>query len=205
MRIARKYVPALSLVTPVLLFLAVLMAASPAWCQIDTGTILGTVADPSGAVIPGAKVSLTNEGTNLVVTTTTGPDGSYTFSPVKIGTYTVTVEATGFSKAVQSHLTVSINQDLKADIALKPGAVTQTVEVTGAAPALQTESAEVGQVVNQQSINNLPLNGRNFTFLAQTVAGVNTPQPDTRGNAFNGAFSANGLRPAQNNYLLNGI
>lgn len=187
------------------LLLCLLLVGAPLWAQLDTGTILGTVTDQSGAVIPGAKVSLTNEGTSLTVTTTTGADGSYTFSPVKIGTYTVAVEATGFSKVVQSHLTVNINGDLKIDLTLKPGEVTQTVEVTGAAPPLQTENASVGQVVNQESINNLPLNGRNFTFLAQTVAGVNTPQPDTRGNAANGAFSANGLRPAQNNYLLDGI
>ncbi len=182
-----------------------LLVAIPAWSQIDTGTILGTVSDQTGAVVPGAKVSLTNEGTNLTVTTTTSADGTYTFSPVKIGTYTVTVEAAGFSKVVNPHLVVNINQDLKNDITLRPGAVTQTIEVTAAPPALQTESASVGQVVDQQNINNLPLNGRNFTFLAQIVAGVNTPQPDTRGNAANGAFSANGLRPAQNNYLLDGI
>ena len=205
MRIAARYARSLDRWGHVCLFLTALAVAAPAWSQIDTGTILGTVSDPSGAVVPGAKVSLTNEGTNLTVTMTTGGDGGYTFSPVKIGTYAVSVEAAGFSKAVQSHLALSINQDLKADITLKPGAVTQTVEVTGAPPQLQTENASIGQVVNQQSINNLPLNGRNFTFLAQVVAGVNTPQPDTRGNAFNGAFSANGLRPAQNNYLLDGI
>ena len=205
MRIFVRCARSLGRGTPVFLLLSVLVCADRASCQIDTGTIQGTVADQSGAVIPGAKVSLTNEGTNLTVSTTTGADGGYTFSPIKIGTYTVAVEASGFSKAVQEHLTLSIDQYLKADISLKPGVVTQTVEVTAALPALQTENASVGQVVNEQSINNLPLNGRNFTFLAQTVAGVNTPQPDTRGNAFNGAFSANGLRPAQNNYLLNGI
>jgi hypothetical protein len=185
------------------LFVAVM--AVPAWCQIDTGAITGTVTDQTGAVVPNAKVSLTNEGTNLTVTTTTSADGSYTFSPVKIGSYTVSVEAAGFAKVVHPHLTVSINQNLKDDVTLRPGAVTQTVEVTAAAPQLQTQNASVGQVVGERNINNLPLNGRNFTFLAQTVAGVNTPQPDTRGNAANGAFSANGLRPAQNNYLLNGI
>jgi hypothetical protein len=75
--------------------------------------------------------------------------------------------------------------------------VTQTVEVTGAAPVLQTQDSSVGQVVGSRDVNNLPLNGRNFTFLAQIVAGVTTPQADTRGNASTGAFSANGLRPAQ--------
>ena len=72
-------------------------------------------------------------------------------------------------------------------------------------PVLETQDASVGQVVDQRNVNNLPLNGRNFTFLAQLAAGVNTPQADTRGNAATGAFSANGNRPAQNNYLLDGI
>jgi Carboxypeptidase regulatory-like domain/TonB dependent receptor-like, beta-barrel/TonB-dependent Receptor Plug Domain len=187
------------------LLLAVMAFATPAWCQIDTGTILGTISDPSGAVIPKAKVSLINEGTNLTITTTANADGSYVFSPVKIGTYSVAAEAPGFAKGLRTHLTLNINEDLVANISLKPGAVTQTVEVTAAPPALQSENASVGQVVGARTVNELPLNGRNFTFLAQTVAGVNTPQADTRGNAASGAFSANGLRPAQNNYLLNGI
>ena len=88
---------------------------------------------------------------------------------------------------------------------MKPGKVTETIEVTAAAPVLQSQDASVGQVVNERSVNDLPLNGRNFTFLAQLAAGVNTPQADTRGNAASGAFSANGNRPAQNNYLLDGI
>jgi len=182
-----------------------LLVAQGLYAQIDTGTVLGTVKDQTGAVIPGAKVTLTNEGTNFAVATTSGADGGYVFTPVRIGTYSVSAEAAGFAKGVQSQLSLSINQSLVADLTLKPGAVTQTVEVTAVAPVMQTQDASVGQVINSQSVNNLPLNGRNFTFLAQIVAGVNTPQADTRGNAASGAFSANGLRPAQNNYLLNGI
>jgi len=182
-----------------------LLAAVSLRAQVDTGAILGTIKDQTGAVMPGAKVSLTNEGTNLTITTSAGPDGTYTFAPVKIGVYAVSAEAAGFSKAVQSHLTLNIDQQLVVDFSLKPGVVTQTVEVTAAPPALQTQDASTGQVVSSRSVNDLPLNGRNFTFLAQVVAGVNTPQPDTRGNAANGAFSANGLRPSQNNYLLDGI
>ena len=91
------------------------------------------------------------------------------------------------------------------DFTLKPGLVTETIEVTTATPVLETQNASVGQVVDSRSVNNLPLNGRNFTFLAQLVAGVNAPQSDTRGNAASGAFAANGLRPAQNNYMLDGI
>ena len=95
--------------------------------------------------------------------------------------------------------------DVVVNFTLKPGQVTETVEVTTTTPVLETQNASVGQVVDSRSVNNLPLNGRNFTFLAQFVAGVNSPQADTRGNAASGAFAANGLRPAQNNYLLDGI
>jgi hypothetical protein len=180
-------------------------AASSLRAQIDTGSILGTISDSTGAVVPGAKVSLTNEGTNLTIMTTSKGDGGYIFTPVKIGTYSVTAEASGFEKTTQSQVAVNIDQQVVVNLTLKPGQVTETVEVTAAPAILQTQTAAVGQVVGSRSVNDLPLNGRNFTFLAQVVAGVNTPQADTRGNAASGAFSANGLRPAQNNYLLDGI
>jgi hypothetical protein len=173
--------------------------------QADTGSIQGTIKDQTGAVIPKAQVTLKNEGTNLAITMTAGGDGSYIFSPVKIGTYEVSAEAPGFARAVQSHVTLELQQQLVVDLILKPGTVTQTVEVTAAPPPLQTQNASVGQVISSRDVNDLPLNGRNFTFLAQVSAGVNTPEADTRGNANSGAFSANGLRPGQNNYLLNGI
>jgi hypothetical protein len=191
----------LALVVPAVFFLT----SAPLHAQADTGSIQGTIKDQSGAVIPGAKVTLTNEGTNLTITVTSAGDGSYIFVPVKIGVYAVSAEAPGFAKAVQPHITLNIQQQLVVDLTLKPGMVTQTIEVTAAPPVLQTLNASVGQVVNSRNVNNLPLNGRNFTFLAQLAAGVNTPEADTRGNAASGAFSANGQRPAQNNYLLDGI
>src|SRR5438128_9138110 len=191
--------------TVVAVLLVALCGAPSLYAQIDTGSIQGTITDQTGAVVPAAKVTLTNEGTNLAITTTSGADGGYIFTPVKIGNYSVTAEAQGFQRVTQSHLTVNIDQQLVVDLSLKPGAVSQTVEVTSAPPLLQTQTASVGQVVGSRDVNNLPLNGRNFTFLAQVVVGVNTPQADTRGNAATGAFAANGLRPAQNNYLLDGI
>ncbi len=181
------------------------VASSNLRAQIDTGTILGTIKDQTGAVIPHAKVTLTNEGTNFSIVTTSNGSGSYIFTPVQIGTYTVSAEAPGFAKALRTHLKLNIDEQLVANLTLRPGVVTQTVQVTAAPPPLQTQNASVGQVVNSRSVSDLPLNGRNFTFLAQIVAGANTPQADTRGNAANGAFSANGLRPSQNNYLLDGI
>src|SRR5213594_4741503 len=100
-------------------------------CQVDTGAILGTVKDQSGAVVPGAKVTLTNEGTSFSISTTTGPDGGYTFTPVKIATYTINAEFQGFQKASHPHVTVNVQQQVVVDFTLQPGQVTQTVEVTG--------------------------------------------------------------------------
>ena len=151
------------------------------------------------------KVSLTNTETGLTVSTVAEPNGNYAFTPVKIGTYSIAAESQGFRKTEQQNIHVDVQQQVVVDLTLLPGQLTQTVEVTSAPPQLQTQEASVGQVVGAHEVNSLPLNGRNFTFLAQIVAGVNTPQADTRGNAASGAFSANGERRAQNNYLLDGI
>ena len=172
---------------------------------MDTGSITGTVTDTSGAVVSGAKVTLTNEGTGTNLSTATGADGVYEFSPVRIGSYKLDASAQGFKKELQIHVVVDVSARVLVNFKLQPGAVSETVEVTSTAPVLQSQDASVGQVVDQRSVNNLPLNGRNFTFLAQLAAGVNTPQADTRGNAASGAFAANGNRPAQNNYMLDGI
>jgi len=183
----------------------VLFAASPLFAQVDAGAILGTVTDQSGGVINGAKVTLTNEGTGASLSITTGSDGVYKFSPVRIGSYKLDVTFQGFQAVTAKGVVVNIGAEVVQNFTLKPGNVSQTIEVTAAAPLLESQDASVGQVVDSTSVNNLPLNGRNFTFLAQMSAGVNTPQADTRGNAASGAFSANGLRPSQNNYLLDGI
>ena len=176
-----------------------------AFGQVDEGAISGTVQDTSGAVVPNAQVTLLNTDQGITLETKTNSSGFYTFNPVRAGNYTVTVTAQGFAKTTQTKLTVNVQQFLQVNVQLKLGAATETVEVSTAPPLLQTEEASVGQVIGQQEVNSLPLNGRNFTFLAQLGAGMQTPQADTRGNAASGAFSANGLRPAQNNYLLDGI
>jgi Carboxypeptidase regulatory-like domain/TonB dependent receptor len=186
-------------------FFLLLTNAQCAFGQVDEGSIAGQVQDPSGAVVPGAQVTLVNTDQGITSNTTTNGSGEYTFSPVRIGHYSLSATAPGFSKTEQQNLQVKLDQHLEVPIQLKPGATSETVQVTTAPPELQTEEGSVGQVVTGQSVNNLPLNGRNFTFLAQLGAGVNTPQADTRGNAASGAFTANGLRPSQNNYLLDGI
>lgn len=173
--------------------------------QVDTGLIQGTVRDQTEAVIPGAIVAATNEATNVTLKTTTNSEGVYQFPALRIGTYTVTAEANGFAKASQNHLGLNIQQRLVADFSLRPGSVAETVEVSAAAAQLQTQDASVGAVVGTKAINDLPLNGRNYTFLAQLNAGVNVAQQDGRGLASSGTFVANGTPPDQNNYLLDGV
>jgi Carboxypeptidase regulatory-like domain len=187
--------------------LALLFLILPCWmsAQVDTGSISGTIKDTSGGTIAGAKVTLINEGTGVSITTTTSSSGEYSFSPVKIGHYSVSVEFSGFRKVQQNNVTVDVQQKVVIDVSLPPGQSQEVVEVNAAPPALQTQDASVGQVIEERSVNALPLNGRNFTLLAQLSAGVTQDQADTRGLGASGSFAANGLRPAQNNYLLDGL
>jgi hypothetical protein len=188
-----------------LVFFSLLIVSRPMFGQVDEGAITGIVQDTSGATVPNAQVTLMNTDQGITLDSHTNDSGVYIFSPVRIGHYTVRVTAPGFSTTNQQNLTVAVGQQLQVNVQLKPGSTSTTVEVTTAPPQLQTEEASVGQVMTEQTVNSLPLNGRNFTFLAQLGAGVNSSQADTRGNAASGAFTANGLRPAQNNYLLDGI
>ena len=173
--------------------------------QVDTGTILGTVVDATGAVIPGAKVTIRNEGTAFTQSTTSSGSGTYVFTALRIGAYTVEAEKEGFKRQRRAGLELNIQQQLVADFTLTIGEVSSEIEVTAAAPILQTESGSVGQVVGSQTVNDLPLNGRNYTFLARLVPGATVGQPEGRGLNANGWFTANGTRPAQNNYMLDGI
>lgn len=182
--------------------LAIILLVAPVSAQIDTGTILGTVRDANGAVVPKAKVFLTNTGTGVSTDTETDDGGRYIFPAIKIGSYQVVVEAGGFKKVVRSGIQLNIQQQAEINITLEAGEITQTLEVTAEAPLLQTQESSVGQAVSGRTINNLPLNGRDWTYLARLSAGVNIPQQGARAA---GQFAANGTRPAQNNYLIDGI
>ncbi len=194
------------MVALVLASIAILfLQTSLSFAQADTGSVSGTVTDRSGAVIPGATVTLTNEGTNVSRSVETDASGLYVFSPVRVGTYTVSVSKTGFDTVNHPSITVNIQQNSVVPFTLNPGRVTQTVQVTGAVPLLETTGGAVRQVVAARQINDLPLNGRNYTFLAHLVAGVTQMQQDDRGLLGSGSFAANGTTYAQTNYVLNGI
>lgn len=180
--------------------------AIPARAQVDTGVIQGQVTDSTGAVIRGARVTLKSENTGQAVDLKSGDSGEFTFSPVRVGVYTITVEMQGFRKEVEPHIRVDVQQALTIPIILQPGSNQETVEVSASSvPLLETQNASVGQAVGAQQINNLPLNGRNYYFLAQTAAGVTFAQNGSRGEDNNGRFVANGLRATQNDYLLDEI
>ena len=172
-----------------------------------TGTILGTVTDSSGAIVSNAKVTVTNTATNVEFRTVTSSAGDFNAPALNPGTYKVSVEAPGFEKFVTSGIVLTVNQRERVDAALKPGQVTETIETSAQAVALNTDSAELANLVSQQQVEELPLNGRNFMQLllvgagAVTVGGEQGTMRQGEGNA----ISVNGGRPEGNNYTLDGL
>ena len=177
--------------------------------QLDTGGITGTVMDPSGAVVPGATVILTNTATSVAQTMPSTSTGTYSFSGVRPGTYNLRVEAAGFDAFVTRGLQIHVQQTLTVDAHLVTGRVSQQVTVTAAAPLLQAESASVGQTITTEAVNDLPLQTRDWASLAQLSAGVTTapvgnPSSDS-GASTSAYFSVDGVNLWQNDFRLNGI
>jgi hypothetical protein len=186
-------------------FVALLVSFTvTAWAQKDAGAIVGVVRDESGAVVGSAKVTVTDVDRGTQVVVSTGDAGEYVASPLRIGHYTVTVERQGFKKELAGPIEVNIQDRVAVDVKLQAGAVTETVTVTGQATQLETETSELGQVVDQRRINALPLNGRNYAQLALLGAGIAPAEPGSRVETTYG-FSANGARSLQNNFQLDGI
>ena len=185
-------------------FLLVLSSLS-AFAQVDTGSIVGTVSDASGASVAGASLTISEETTGQTQTQTSSQDGSYSFSPLKIGSYTLKVEKAGFKVSIQKHIQVTVQGHLAINPKLDVGEVTENVQVNSSGPILESQTSSIQQLVGQRAINDLPLNGRNATFLAQLSPGVTIAQNDSRGLQASGSFTANGSRRTQNDYLLDGM
>jgi hypothetical protein len=175
----------------------------PAIAQMDQGAITGVVQDKQGAVVQAAKVTLTSTDNGLTLHTKTNGSGIYVFTPVKIGNYTVSAVAPGFGTTIQENVHLDIQQRLNLVLVLNPGTVSDTITVTNAPPLLQTQEGSVGQVMSTETINDTPLNGRNWVYIVQLAAGV-TPSTGSPA-AGSGDFSANGQRVEQNNFLLDGF
>ncbi|MGA7889537.1 MAG: carboxypeptidase regulatory-like domain-containing protein, partial [Candidatus Sulfotelmatobacter sp.] len=188
---------ALSLLLPALL---------PA--QGASGRIIGRVADPTGAVLSGAKVTLTNQATAISRDATTNESGDYSFVEVAPGTYTVQFELTGFKKNIQKNIIVDVNQVVTLNSTLQIGGSQETVEVTSEAPQVDTTSTQLGAVINDRSVNELPLNTRDTYQFLQLQPGVQS-QLGSSGSLFAGSddpgsVSVNGGRTRANNFSVNG-
>ncbi len=173
------------------------------------GRILGRVADPTGAVLAHAKVTLTNQATGIGRDAETNDSGDYTFVEVAPGTYTVQFELTGFKKNVQKNITVDVNQVVTLNSTLQIGASQETVEVTSEAPQVDTTSTQLGAVINDRSINELPLNSRDTYQFLQLQPGVQAQLGNGNGSLFygsqdTGSVSVNGGRTRANNFSVNG-
>ena len=184
------------------------------WAQVNaTGTISGHVTDESGGAIPNAEVKITNQATGVTITKHTSNDGFYTAPLLQPGTYSIVVTATGFASALRKDLSLQIQQVLQQDFQLQVGSIQQEVTVQGGAPLLNTESAEVGNVVSQEQVQQLPLNGRNFAQLGLLVPGT-TPGPvggirQTKGGnetqRAGAEITTSGARGTYNLFMIDGL
>jgi Carboxypeptidase regulatory-like domain/TonB dependent receptor len=185
---------------------AVVLFGVAVHAQTFRGTILGTVTDSSGAVVPGAKVAVRNANTGLERTSQTSADGSYAISELPLGSYNVTISQSGFQTSVTTGVAVDIAGERRIDAALRPGQVSQQVEVSGESlPQVETSSAELGGTLTSETIANIPVNGRDYTkliYLNPGVAGSPDQISDSPGSY--GTFSMNGSRGRSNNFLLDG-
>src|ERR1700752_246252 len=141
--------------------------------QVESGKIVGTVKDASGAILAGAQVTVTETQTNAETKIITNSAGEYVATELKRGTYTVKAEQTGFRTAVETAFKLDINQVVRVDFSLTVGSVQEEVVVTAAEPLVESETSSIGQVIDESRVHQLPLNGRDFIQLAYLSPGVN--------------------------------
>ncbi len=190
-------------------FLLALLAASMAYSQAVNATLLGTVTDASGGVVPNAKVTITEVNTGVSRTGQTNESGNYTFPDISPGTYTVDVEESGFKKERRANVVVEVNSSTRVDMQLQTGSVNESVEVTATTPLLQTDRADTGARFDAVQTANLPLGTqRNFQSILNAVPGT-TPAAFQHSQFFNAASSlqteVNGQMRMGNNYTIEGV
>jgi hypothetical protein len=181
-----------------------LYCSAALWAQKDAGTIAGVVHDPSGAVVAGAEVIVHDLDHGSDMKLTTDAQGQYVATPLRIGHYTVEAKHAGFRGVLAGPVELQVQERAVLDLQLLVGQAAEQVEVIAASPQLETETSELGHVVDQRQVSQLPLNGRNFAQLAQLSTGVVPSEPGSRDEGGYG-FSSNGARSLQNNFLLDGV
>ncbi len=187
-------------------FLSILLLPGSVQAQSTYGLIVGVALDESKAVVPAATVTVKNAATNIERAVETGDQGEFRVTNLLPGTYTVTVEKSGFKKGTSSGVIVRLNESTRLDFTLQVGEVTQTVDVSVAAPLLETSNSTIGRVVTNEKIVELPLNGRDFTRLTLMVPGASPGQSSGTGFLIGGTpVAVTGNRSDQNNYTLDGV
>src|SRR5467141_1132137 len=180
-------------------FLSTLCVLGIASGQSQEGRILGTVTDQSGGLVKGARVTITNVDTGVARTLETNDAGDYVAPSLPPGPYKLVVEATGFKRVERSGIRLEVAKDIRLDITMQPGSVSEVVEVTEQAPLVETTNDTLGGTFANKSINDLPLNGRDFQNLVVLRPGVQR----TTGGGFL-SISSNGNRPEDNNFIVDG-
>ncbi|MEX2300002.1 MAG: carboxypeptidase-like regulatory domain-containing protein, partial [Bryobacterales bacterium] len=170
------------------------------YAQVTTGSIVGSIADNTGAVIPGASVTALNIQTGTEARTTTNESGTYEFLLLRPGTHVLSVESSGFQRLVRENVVVRTTEVTRVNLTLEVGMVTETVTVTAETPLLQSEQATLGHVVEERTITSIPLATRNFTQILGTSPGVvgSIMNADQRGTGSD-SVSVNGARRGSNN------
>jgi hypothetical protein len=172
------------------------------------GRILGRVADPSGAVLSGVKVTATNDATGVARTAQSGDSGDYGFPDLAVGTYTLTFELAGFKRDIHKAISLDVNQVITLNMTMQLGGAQEVVDVTSEAPLVDTTSTQLGAVVNNRSVNELPLNARDSYQFLQLQPGVQSQLGSSGGTFYGsdsaGAVSVNGGRSRANNFSVNG-
>jgi len=184
------------------MFVCLLLAgAASVSAQVSQGSIGGQITDQTGAAIPGATVVVENEATGIQATDSTDEAGRYVFPALPLGLYTVRVEAAGFKTYSATGLQIQIGQRVTQDVRLEVGETTTRIEVVATTPVLEQRSAAIGQVIGEQEVKDLPLNGRNFLDLAKLVPGVS----ELPGTSQSTGISINGQRANQVAFYFDGI
>lgn len=193
--------------------IAVFFLAAPLWAQVAGGTIQGTITDQTGRVVPEVSVSITNRATGVVTTVKTNDSGLYSAPNLLPAEYTVAATAPTFAKAVAEGIKLTVGAQVQVDLKMMVGAATESVVVTSGAPTVELSSSTLSNVVDAQTVKELPLNGRDWTQLATLEIGVSAVRtqvvlssgPDRGNRGFGSQLTISGGRPQQNNYRLDGV
>jgi Carboxypeptidase regulatory-like domain/TonB dependent receptor len=183
---------------------ACLLIPLPVSAQIDTAALVGRASDTSGGVLPGVTITATQEGTGVTATTVTNTSGEFVFPALKVGRYTVTAELGGFRRSVQREIVLNVQDRAQVNFTLEVGAVAEEVTVVGRTELLQTQSANIGNVVDERQVRDLPLLGRRYSELAFLTPGVVQAPAGITSRGEDTFFNANGNYATWNNYTLDG-